>query len=133
METRAKSIQNSIEQAEKDKTMAQKMVEQYQNMLKHAEEEADGIIRAAHEHAEADAERIIHQSKMEAERITDTARARLETDRMAAMALFKAEAATLVLTAAGRLIGRELAGPEQERFAAETLDKIVMESGKRND
>ena len=132
METRARGIQNSIEQAEKDKTMAQKMVDQYQNMLKHAEEEADRIVKAAHEQAEADSERIIFQGKMEAESITDTARARLETDRMAAMALFKAEAAALVLTAAGRLIGRELSGPDQERFAAETLDKIVMESGKRN-
>ena len=127
---RTNRIQSSIEQAEKDKQTAEKMLEEYQNRLKNAETEADGIIKAAHEQAEADAGRIILQSKAEAERIKESARAQLDSDRLAAMAIFKAEAATLVLKAAGCLIGRELSGPEQQRFAAETLDNIIKNSGK---
>ena len=129
---RTQQIQNSINQAERDKATSLKMLEEYQNRLKKAEEEADGIIRAAHEQAEADAERIVFQGKTEAEHIVDSARIKIETDRAAAMALFKAEAATLVLHAAGRLIGKELSGPEQLRFAAETLDRIVMDAGQQN-
>ena len=129
---RTQRIQNSINQAERDKATAQKMLEEYQNRLKKAEEEADGIIRAAHEQAESDAERIILQSKIDADKITESAKARIETDRLAAMALFKTEAVTLVLSAASRLIGKELSGHEQQRFAAETLEKMVRDFGNRN-
>ena len=127
---RTQRIQSSIDQADRDKATAQKLVEQYQNRLKNAEKEADEIVKAAHEQAEADAERIIRQGKAEAEKMTDIARTRLEAEKLAAMALFKAEAAALVLSAAGKLIGRELSGAEQHRFAAETLEKIA--SGNRN-
>lgn len=127
---RTNRIQTSISQAEKDKSLAQKMLEQYQNRLLNAEAEADAIIKTAHEQAEADAEQIIIQSKAEAERIKESGRIQLETDRLAAMAVFRAEATMLVLSAAGRLVGRELSGPEQQRFAAETLDNIIKDSGQ---
>jgi len=132
MAERAQRIKNSIEQAEKDKALSQKLVEQYENRLKNAEKEADGIIRSAREQAEADAEHIIFNSKAEAERIMETARAKIEAESLAAMALFKTEAAALVLSAASALIKRELSGPEQQRFAAQALDKIVMDAGNKN-
>jgi len=129
---RNQRIQSSIDQAERDKAMAQKLLEQYQTRLKNAEKEADGIIKAAQEQADAEANRIIMQGKAEAQKIADIASARLEADRIAAMALFRTEAAAIVVSAAGKLIGRELSGAEQHRFAAETLEKMAMDSGKRD-
>ena len=129
---RSQRIQTSFDQAEKDKIRAQKLIEQYESRLKNAESEAEEIIRNARDHAEKEAEMIIASGKTEAERITETARTKLETDKMAAMALFKTEAASLVLSAAGRLLGRELAGSEQQRYAAQILDKIIMDNENRN-
>jgi F-type H+-transporting ATPase subunit b len=131
MAERAERIQVSIDQAEKDRTMAQKLLEQYQNRLKDADSEADGIIRAAREHAGAEAERILSDNKAEAERILEAARVRIEAERLAAMTLFRAEAAALVVRAAGRLLRRELAGAEQQRYAAEVLDQLVLDPGNR--
>ena len=125
---RTQRIQNSINQAERDKVTSLKMLEEYQNRLKKAEEEADVIVRSAREHAEAEAARIIIQGKAEAEKITDMARAQLENDRLAAVAFFRAEAAALVLSAAGRIVKRELAGPEQQRYAAEILEGLVQDT-----
>ncbi|MCL1815385.1 MAG: F0F1 ATP synthase subunit B [Treponema sp.] len=128
MAERTQRVKNSIDQAEKDKAMTQKLLEQYEKQLNNADREAEAIINSAREQAEMEAERIIAISKAEAEQIIDTAHSKLDADRRAAMAVFKAEAAALVVSAAGRLLRRELAGGEQQRYAAEALDQIVLDA-----
>ncbi|MCL1813219.1 MAG: ATP synthase F0 subunit B [Treponema sp.] len=128
MAERAQRVKNTIEQAEKEKITAQRLLEQYKKQLNNAEKEADSIIRSAREQAELEREQILANSKIEAGRILNAAQAKLEADRLAAMTLFKTEAAALVLSAAGRLLKRELAGPEQQRFAAEVLDNLVQDT-----
>jgi F-type H+-transporting ATPase subunit b len=125
MAERALKIQRSIDQAEEDKVAAKKLLARHDAQLKAAGTEAEGIIRAAQEQAKTEAERILAESRADAERITAAAQAKLEAERLAAMALFKAEAAALVVNAAGRLIRRELAGAEQQRYAAEALEQIA--------
>jgi len=129
MAERAQRIQGSIDQAEKDKQTAQQILARYEDRLKAAEAEAAEIIRAAREQAETEAQIILAESRREAERVADTVRAKLETDRLAAMAIFKAEAAALVVRASGRLLRRELAGAEQQRYAAEALEQILTDAG----
>ena len=131
MADRVKRIQNSIEQAEKDKVTAQKLLEQYKKQLNNAEMEADAIIRFAKEQAELEREQILDNTKVEAGRILDAAQSKLEADRLAAMALFRAEAAAMVLSAASRLIRHELSGAEQQRYAAEVLDNLVQDTMNR--
>ena len=132
MAERSQRIQTSFDQAEKDKIRAQKLIEQYESRLKNAEAEAEEIIRNAREQAEKEAEEIIASGKTEAAYIKETAGKKLETEKLAAMTLFKTEAASLVLKAAGRILNRELAGPEQQRYAAQILDQIVMDNENRN-
>jgi len=126
MTGRTKQVQDSLEQAEKEKQNAKEVLGLYEKRLANAEADADQIIQSAHEQAKADAQRIINAGKAEAERITETARINLERERNAAMALFKVEAASLVVQAASRLLKRELAGAEQQHYAAEALDQIVQ-------
>ncbi|MDR2702445.1 MAG: ATP synthase F0 subunit B [Spirochaetaceae bacterium] len=125
MAERALKVQRSIDQAEEDKAAAKKLLAQHDAQLKAAGTEAEKIIRAAREQAEAEAGRILAESRAETERISAAARARLESERLTAMAIFKAEAAAMVVNAAGRLIRRELAGAEQQRYAAEALEQIA--------
>ena len=128
MAERSRRIQNSIEQAETEKAKAQKLLEQYEKRIESAEKEAEMILRAAQEQADTEAERIISKSRHEAEKISEAERAKLYAERLAAMALFKAEASALVLKAAGAVLGRELQGAEQQRYAAEALERIALSS-----
>lgn len=123
MEDRTRRINDSIVQAEKDRQSARQLQEQFESRLGTAETEAEAIIRAAREQAEAETGRITAGAKAEAERIIAAARSRMETERLAAAAVFRAEAAALVVNAAGRLLKRELAGAEQLRYAAEVLEQ----------
>jgi len=125
MAERALKVQRSIDQAEEDKATAQKLLARYESQLRAAGTKAEGIIRTAREQAQKEAGRILAESRIEADRITETARSKLEAERLAALAVFKAEAAALVVSAASRLIRRELAGAEQQRYAAEALEQIA--------
>jgi F-type H+-transporting ATPase subunit b len=120
MADRAKRIQDSIEQADRDKTQAGALLARYEAQLKAVETDAGTIINTAVKHARQEAEKIIAESRVSAETVLANSRKQLETEREAAMAAFRREAASLVVAAAGRLIEREIK-PEDSLRCAETL------------
>jgi len=124
MADRSKRIQDSIEQAEKDKIQAKALLAQYEAQLKTADTEAETIIRAARENAQAEAEKIIAESRVSAEATLINARKQLETEHNAALAVFRKEAAALVTAASGRLVGRELRSEDNRRYAEMLLAEI---------
>ena len=89
MAERAKKIQDSIEQSEKDKTQAKAMLAQYEAHLKAAETEAEAIVHTAREHAQQEAEKIIAESRVQAEAVMANSRKQLEAERQAAAAVFR--------------------------------------------
>ncbi|MDR3138993.1 MAG: ATP synthase F0 subunit B [Treponema sp.] len=124
MEARAKKIQASIEQADRDKNQARLIRQQYEDQLKNAQNEAETVINAARETAREEAARIIAQGKQAAEALLLNARKQSEAEQRAALALFKAEAAALVVAASGRLLRRELTGEDSLRLAQELLREV---------
>ena len=124
MDDRARRVKDSIEQSEKDKAQANAILVQYTAQLKSAEIEADAIIRSAKELAEAEAEKIIAESRASAEQTLINARKQIETEQKAALAVFRQEAADLVVTASGRLLGREIKSEDNRQYAAILLDEV---------
>ena len=126
MADRAKRIQDSIDQSEKDKTQARALLAQYEAQLKTAETEADAIIKTARENAELEAEKIIAQGRVSAEAALANARKQLEMEHQAAMAVFKKEAAALVVAATGRFVERELKNEDNRQYADMLLEEISL-------
>jgi F-type H+-transporting ATPase subunit b len=124
MNDRTRTVEDAVAQAEKDKNQAKALLRQYEDRLNGAGEEAEGIIKSARETARQQAERIILEGKAEAERLLANARRQLESEQRAAMALFKAEAAALVVAASGRLLQREITQEDNRRYAAQLLREI---------
>lgn len=124
MEDRTKKIQTSIEQVEREKNQARLLQRQYEDQLKNAQSEADAIITAAQETARKEAGRIVTEGKQAAETLLVNARRQNEAERQAAMVLFKAEAAALVVAASGRLLKRELTGEDNLMFAQQLLREL---------
>jgi F-type H+-transporting ATPase subunit b len=128
MAEREKRIQNSIEQSEKDKNQAKTLLAQYETQLKTAESEAETILRNARENAQQEAERIIAESRVKAEETLTNARKQLEAERQAAFALFRRDAAILVVAAAQRLIGREMKINDNRQYAEMLLREISFQN-----
>jgi F-type H+-transporting ATPase subunit b len=124
IQARNKKIQDDINRAEKDSWDAKKLLEQYEQKLAGAEADAEAIIRAAREDAQAEADKIREAGKADAERVVAAAKIQVDAERRAALAVFRAEAAVLVVEAAGRLLKRELAGEEQIRLARKALEEL---------
>ena len=126
MAERTKKIQDTIEQAEKDKSQAKQLLVQYETQLKNAELEAEGIIRIARDTAAHEAERIVVEGKNTVETMLANARRQLEGEQKAVMAKFRAEAVMLVLAASSRLVSRDLRNDDNQRYANMMLDEITM-------
>jgi F-type H+-transporting ATPase subunit b len=127
MEDRTKKIQDALDQAEKDKNQAKLLLAQHAEQMKQAAGEAEVLIQAARERAEAQAAGILQAGRAEAAQLLAHARLQLEAERSAALAQFQAEAAALVIGASSRLLQRELTGEDTRRQAA----LLLQELGKR--
>jgi F-type H+-transporting ATPase subunit b len=128
MENRRAAVQNSIEQAEKDRSQAKEVLEQYQEKLKTVDAEGAELIRSAREKAKQESDRIIAEGKAEADHLLEHTRKQLAAEQQAAMTLFRAEAAALVISASSRLLQRELTAEDSRRQAA----LLLQELGKPN-
>jgi F-type H+-transporting ATPase subunit b len=121
---RARRVQESIEQSEKDKEQARALREQFETQLKTAETEAAVILKTAREQAKEEADKIIADSRASVDAMVAGARKKLEMEREAALAEFRKEAAGLVVAATGRLASRELRSEDSRRYAEMLLEEI---------
>jgi F-type H+-transporting ATPase subunit b len=129
MADRAKSVQDSIEQAEKDRIDARKMLAEYEDKLKNAEAETREILKTARENAERQAQMIIAEGKQEAENISAAARKQLEAEYQAALAKFKLEAAALVIAASAKLAAKDFSSDDNRRYVNMLLDELAAKKG----
>jgi len=130
MADRAKRVQDSIDQAEKDRTQAKAMYKEYEDKLKTAEAEAGEIIKIARDNANLEASRIIASGKTEAAEIISAAHKQIEADRLAAVAKLKFETAALVMAASSKLAARELSRDDNRRYVNMLLDELAAQKGK---
>jgi F-type H+-transporting ATPase subunit b len=127
MAERARRIQHSLDQAEREKVEARETLEKYEGRLRNAEAEAAAIVREARENAGKEARRIVAEGKAEAADFVTNARKQFEAERHAAMAQFRTEAAALVVAASTRLVQRELSNDDNRRYAAMLLDELAAQ------
>jgi F-type H+-transporting ATPase subunit b len=127
MEERAAKVQNDIENAAKDRSEAKALRLAYEERIKSADRETAVITTKAREAAEKQAAEIIKNGKIQAERIIEAARKQILAERRAAFIAFKAEAAALVVAAAGRLLRRDFSGEDARAHA----ELVLRELGDR--
>ncbi|MDR1863377.1 MAG: ATP synthase F0 subunit B [Treponema sp.] len=128
MAERSAKIRDAIEQSEKDKNQAKALLEQYEARLKSAGAEVEALLRSARESAGHEAEKIIAQGRETADNLVANARKQIEAEQEAAVAVFRKEAAGLVVAASARLLSRELRAEDNRKYAEFLLSGI--NSGK---
>jgi len=129
MADRAQRVQDTIDQAEKDKADSRGLLEQYQNKLKNADAEAENIVRTARASAEQEARQIVTEGKAAAQALAEAARRQIESERQAAFARFKLEAAALVMAATAKLVQRDISGDDNRRYVNMLLDELSAQKG----
>ncbi|MDR1096240.1 MAG: F0F1 ATP synthase subunit B [Spirochaetaceae bacterium] len=121
LEKRAAGISAEREAAAKDRDEAKRLQLQFEEKMAKAEDEAAAILRKAREDAETVRGAILAEAKAEAENVITNGRARTVAERQAALLLFRAEAAALIVQASGKLLQRNLDSEDNRSFAASLL------------
>jgi F-type H+-transporting ATPase subunit b len=130
MEDRAKKVQDTLDQAERDKALAKKLHADYEAILKDADAQAQVILKTAREKADFQTEQLIDGAKAEAEYIIKNAHKQIEEERQVALAKLTIEASALVLAATSKLVAREISGDDNRRYVNMLLDELAVQRGK---
>ena len=120
---RTRTVQDNLDSAEKAKTEAEELRQQYEDSISEAKEKANQIIMKAHEDAESERSAIIRKSQEESEKIVADADKAIENERKRVLRQAQSEIADLAIEAASKIIGENVDDEKNRRL----VDKFLSE------
>lgn len=125
MAARTERIKGQLESADKAKAEADAVLDQYRAQLADARNEANRIIEEAKKTAESLRRELVVKAEEEAAEIVTRARAEVGSERDRAMAELRSSVATLTISVAEKVIGRELQNDAAQRsFVDQTIAEL---------
>ncbi len=128
LEEREKKIRDSLDQAERHRTEAERKLKEYEAKLAAASKEAEGILAAAKERAQRLMEENEQRLMTEAERIKGDATREIDHERRKAIQDIRTQTTDLALMVAEKVIQRSLNDADTRRLADEALDALAKSS-----
>ena len=126
LDKRENDIKQALEQAEKAKDEAKKILEENQANLAKAEEESKKIIEQSRSYAESLKEQMIKESKEQAKKIVEEASSEIERKKDAAFEELKSQVAEIAVNAAEKIIKESLDAQKSKQV----VDKYLKEVAK---
>lgn len=124
LEEREKKIKDSLDQAERHRSEAERKLREYEAKLNAAAKEAEAIMAAAKERAQRLMEENEQRMTVEAERIKGDATREIEQERRRAIQDIRTQTTELVLMVAEKVVQRSLTEADHRKFADEALDAL---------
>lgn len=128
LEEREKKIRDSLDQAERHRTEAERKLKEYEAKLAAASKDAEGILAAAKERAQRLMEENEQRLTTEAERIKGDATREIDHERRKAIQDIRTQTTDLALMVAEKVIQRSLNDADTRRLADEALDALAKSS-----
>jgi F-type H+-transporting ATPase subunit b len=122
LEDREKKIKDSLDQAERHRSEAERKLKEYEAKLNTAAKEAEGILVAAKERAQRLMEENEQRLTTEAERIKGDATREIDHERRKAIQDIRAQTTDLALMVAEKIVQRSLNDADHRKFADEALE-----------
>jgi len=124
MEKRAEGIRHSLEEAKQARDEVVRTRSEYEESLRAARQEAAALRQRMDREITEERERLNQQSREEAHRMISQARAEIQQEVRRAKAELRDETVTLSLTAAERLLRRNLAEEDHRRLAEQYIEEL---------
>lgn len=124
LEKREKSIQESLDSAEKAMKRAEEISRNNDEALRKAEVEAQRVRKEAKEEAEKIRVEIIDKSRSEAEAIKTQILASIEQEKQKAMLELRSHVAELAIEAASKILNSELDQKKNKKLVDDFIDGI---------
>jgi F-type H+-transporting ATPase subunit b len=124
LEEREKKIKDSLDQAERHRSEAERRLKEYEAKLNAADKEAEAILAAAKERAQRLLEENEQRLTLEAERIKGDATREIEHERRKAIQDIRNQTTELALMIAEKVVQRSLTDADHRKFADEALEAL---------
>jgi F-type H+-transporting ATPase subunit b len=124
LDARADRVRSEIENAEKSRQEAEKVLVQYKEMMSNAKEEASKIISLSKNEAEKVKNEIIEKATLESKAIVDRAKNEINLAKENALADIKSEVVFLSTDIATKILKKNINADDQKAIVKETLDKM---------
>jgi len=130
LEEREKKIKESLDQAERHRSEAERRLKEYEAKLNAAGKEAETILSAAKERAQRLLEENEQRLTIEAERIKGDATREIDHERRKAVQDIRNQTTELALLVAEKIVQRSLTDADHRKFADEALDALAKSSSR---
>jgi len=124
LDARAEKVRSDIENADKSRQEAEKLLAQHREMMNNAKAEAANIIADGRSEAEKMKNDIVTKATSEAKDLSDRAKKEIELAKDKALADIKAEIVVLSTDIAAKIINKNLKPEDQKALVEETLNKV---------
>jgi F-type H+-transporting ATPase subunit b len=123
--SRAKSIEDEINELEQKKEDAQKKLAEYQTKFKNLDQESKQIVEDYIKQGEEAKKRIITQAGEQAEKLEDMAKRNIQQEFKSAKAKLQQEIVEKALEKAEEIIKASISSDDQDKLVDEYLRKVV--------
>jgi F-type H+-transporting ATPase subunit b len=128
LDKRANLIRDSIDEAEKTREEAKKILEEYRARLKEAREQADEIIARARKTAETTTAEAADQGREKREELLAAARRDIEAETRRSLERIRTEVADLTVLTTEKVTRKSLDSADQKRLIEEALAEVDFSS-----
>jgi F-type H+-transporting ATPase subunit b len=130
IDERRERIRESIEEADRARAEARRLLEEHRALVAGARADAEQILSEARRVADAQRERVREETEADRQRRLEDTRRQIEAETRRALEQIRAEVADLTLLATEKVVGKALDGRDQRRLIDEAiadLDFSVLE------
>ena len=125
LEERETKIKDSLDQAERHRAEAERLLKDYEAKLSAAAKEAEGILAAAKDRAQRLLDENEQRMTAEAERIKGDATREIDHERRRAVQDIRNQTTELALLVAEKVVQRSLTDADHRKFADEALSALA--------
>ena len=128
LDQRDQKLRDDLEAADEARKQAKAALAEYEQELSSARNEAGAMIAKARTDAKAAAEELRANNTRELAEMKKTATNEIEAAKLAAIVELHAEASTLAIAIASRVLGREISSTDQQSLVDESLTEFTRVS-----
>jgi len=124
LDKRANAIRDSIDQAEKTREEADKILHEYRERLKEAREQADEIVHRARRAAETTKNQAAEEGREKREELLAAARRDIEAETRRSLERIRQEVADLTVLTTEKIARKSLTSDDQKKLIDEALAEV---------
>jgi F-type H+-transporting ATPase subunit b len=128
LDKRANLIRDSIDEAEKTREEADKILEEYRARLREAREQADEIVARARKAAETATTQAVDEGREKREELLAAARRDIEAETRRSLERIRKEIADLTVLTTEKVTRKTLSADDQRRLIDEALAEVDFSS-----